>query len=485
MKSTSFRGIRGAVVAAISLIVLLFAGCQMDPSDQALSREVSSAAAVVASSVDLGSASTFAVMGYAGVTNVGASVITGDLGVGPGAASATGFNLTPGVNRIEGPGILGVTDGLGVVTGTIYAGGPVAEQAQADAQAAYNYLVAQVPGTILGDVYQLDGVTFTPGIYKFPSSANLQVNGTLTLNFQGDPNALFIFQLGSTLVTMAGSNVVAINTGSSSSAGVSRCATCPPTEPPVDPPSGTCVGANVYWAVGSAATIDGETFIGTVIATSAITMAAETDVFGRLFALVGSVTFAAPTNVSACAGSGGGGTVPPTPECKDWVTGKGWIDGQYDGKGHKKSHKNDKANFDFSAGVKNGEAWGRLSYEDDGAKDKRGHKDRRGMDGIKVRSTGVTAYTIIDEVTRQIEGTARVNGRESVTYKLVVVDNGERGRRHGGSSDTFSLELSNGYSVSGTLEGGNIRIHQSCKPSRDHEHDSDCDHDYDDKGWWD
>ena len=59
----------------------------------------------------------------------------------------------------------------GLVSGTIYAGGPVAAQAHNDAQIAYNYLVAQVPDTIpYADVYQLDGRTFTPGIYNFPTS---------------------------------------------------------------------------------------------------------------------------------------------------------------------------------------------------------------------------------------------------------------------------------------------------------------------------
>jgi hypothetical protein len=74
-------------------------------------------------------------------------------------------------------------------------------------------------------------------------------------------------------------------------------------------------------------------------------------------------------------------------------------------------------------------------------------------------------------VTRQIEGIANVNGKGSFTYKVIVADNGERGR-----NDFFSLELSNDYSVSGTLKGGNIQLHTKCGELRDH-HDKE---DYDD-----
>ena len=144
--------------------------------------------------VDLGSAGSFAVLGGQSVSNGDFSQITGDLGVFPGT-SVTGFPP-------------------GIVTGTVHAGDTVAAQAQSDALIAYNYLWDQTPTTIYPDsVINLGGLTLTPGVYKFPSAANLPVDGTLTLDFQGDPNAVFIFQTGSTLVTMANSKVVAINTG--------------------------------------------------------------------------------------------------------------------------------------------------------------------------------------------------------------------------------------------------------------------------------
>ena len=132
--------------------------------------------------------------------------------------------------------------------------------------------------------------------------------------------------------------------------------------------------------------------------------------------------------------------------------------------------KDDRATFGVSGGIKNGEFWGQLSYED------------HSRDGIKVKSTSVTSYLVINEFTRQIEGVAKVDGQGSFTYTVVVVDNGEPGHKYGRSSDSFSLELSNGYSASGDLNGGNIQIHRKCGKLRDHNY-KDCYHDKDEKDW--
>ena len=238
----------------------------------------------------LSSGSTIAVLAGTTITNAGASLITGDIAVSPGTA-ITGFQPSP-INTISGPGT--VTAGLGQVSGTIYAAGPIAAQAHNDAVTSYNFLVAQVPTIFYSGVTQLNGLTLTPGIYNFAPSANLQVNGTLTLDFQGNANALFIFQFGTTLVTMAGSQILAINTNSQS-----------------------CAGSNVYWAVGSSATIDGSQFIGSVIANTTITMAGSQKVGGRLWAINGAVTMISDT-VSVCAGAG---VVPVPPKvCRDFVT---------------------------------------------------------------------------------------------------------------------------------------------------------------------
>lgn len=293
-------------LAVVSLA--LFSSCSKDNKlgndPNSNSNPLSSKAAAL-NTVPLGSASTFGVLGGTTITNAEESIINGDLGVSPGTA-ITGFQPEP-TNSIEGPGT--VTAGLGLVTGTIYASGPVAVQAQADAAIAYNYLIDQDPGTIMADVYQLDGQTLTPGVYYFPTSANLQVNGELILDFQGDNNALFIFQLGTTLVTMSNSNVVAINTGNETD----------------------CVGSNVWWAVGSSATIDGNSFIGTVIANTSISMtntgnvSGLTNVSGRMLALNGAVTMV-NSSINVCGTS----VVvdPPTDPICEGKDETAWSDGE-------------------------------------------------------------------------------------------------------------------------------------------------------------
>jgi len=395
-------------LAIVSIaLVTFFAGCNKNEGLNNGNPDPGSARGhqtqVYSSPVPLGTAATFAVLGGQTVTNTGESLITGDAGVSPGT-ELTGFQPEP-INTIEGPGT--VTYGLGIVEGTIYAGGPVAAHAQTDALAAYNYLIAQVPTTQYPDeVIQLDGLTLKPGIYNFPSSANLLVGGTLTLDFQNNSDALFIFQLGSTLVTMTSSNVVAIHTGKTQVT--------------------DCLGSNVFWAVGSSATLDGDSFIGTVIANTTITMEYGATVSGRIIALNGSVTMISDT-ISVC------GIVSKKVHKKpagDWVTGGGWISDLAN---------SDKATFGVSGGIKNDKFWGQLEYND--------HVS------VQVKSIEVTNYTVIDAVTRQIEGLAKVNGEGSFPYTVTVTDNGEPGRE-----DIFTLTM-NGYSASGTLMGGNIQLH--------------------------
>src|SRR5450759_5258421 len=128
-------------IASIAMVAL-FTGCNkngidnLDPLTSTSNKNHKTQ--VYSSPVPLGTASTFAVLGGETVTNAGESLITGDLGVSPGSA-ITGFRDT--INNIQGPGT--VTYGLGIVEGTIYAGGPVAAQAHTDATIAYDYLMAQ------------------------------------------------------------------------------------------------------------------------------------------------------------------------------------------------------------------------------------------------------------------------------------------------------------------------------------------------------
>src|SRR3989454_87003 len=122
---------------------------------------------------------------------------------------------------------------------------------------------------------------------------------------------------------------------------------------------------------------------------------------------------------------------PPPPSCPDFTTGGGWITTPSGAKG----------NFAVAGGFKNGALWGHLSFIDHGG-------------SPKVKGTGVTDYIVMDATTRRIKGTAEIDGKPGFTYIADVADLGEPGR-----SDFFALKLSNGYSASGDLAGGNIQLH--------------------------
>ncbi len=126
------------------------------------------------------------------------------------------------------------------------------------------------------------------------------------------------------------------------------------------------------------------------------------------------------------------------PACtgSDFTTGGGWITGTPSGA---------KANFGVAGGIKNGAFWGHLEYID------------HGPTGPKVHGTGVTNYEVISQNTREIDGTAEINGQGGFTYRVTVVDNGSPG-----TSDQFTIRLSNGYQAGGLLGGGNIQIHTPC-----------------------
>lgn len=234
----------------------------------------------------LGSSASFAVLGTTTVTNATTppgppafTTITGNLGLSPPGVSVTGFSLAPGANRIfVGPSpATGVTDGKGIVTGTINVGDSVALLAHADATKAYAALLptAQTCGTNLSGS-GLGGLTLTPGVYCFDSSAGL--TGTLTLS----GNGVYVFQIGSTLTTLTGSTVLLTN--------------------------GALCG-NVFWQVGSSATLGtGSTFAGNLIAFTSDTVTTGVSVAGRVFALGGAVTLDTNNiNAVACGASAGGG----------------------------------------------------------------------------------------------------------------------------------------------------------------------------------
>ena len=194
--------------------------------------------------VMLGTAGNFAVLGGSTVTNTGATLISGgNVGVSPGTA-ITGYFAVDG-----GPGI--ITPPFTTHTGA----DAVAVQAHNDLITAYNAAQALpfLPANNLTG-QGLGGLTLLPGVYHFDTTASLL--GTLTLDNMGDPNAEFVFQIGTTLTTATASSVVTINGGS---------------EP----------GCTVFWQVGTSATLGTSTaFQGHILADQSITLTTGASILG-------------------------------------------------------------------------------------------------------------------------------------------------------------------------------------------------------------
>jgi hypothetical protein len=201
-------------------------------------------AALAATAPPLGTAADFAVLAGSTVTNTGSCVISsGNVGVSPGSA-VTGF--PPGI--VSSPY-------------TIHAADAVAAQAQIDLTTAYNNLAGKACNTTLTG-QNLGGMTLTPGVYCFSTSA--QLTGTLTLDALGDSNAVFVFQIGTTLTTATNSSVSLIN---------------------------GALSRNVFWQVGSSATLGTTTtFEGDILALTSITLNTGANMSGRALARNGAVT---------------------------------------------------------------------------------------------------------------------------------------------------------------------------------------------------
>jgi len=193
----------------------------------------------------LNSLSTFGLLAGSAITNTGTSSVVGNVGIYPGSS-------------ISGFGTVTITNGA------LHTDDSVAIQAQSDLTNVYTCMQALACGTDLTG-QDLGGKTLTAGVYCFSTSAGL--TGTLTLNAAGNPNAVFIFQIGSTLTTASASAVNLINGGSD---------------------------CNVFWQVGSSATLGTTTaFVGNIMAQASITLNTGATVRGRALARTGAVTMAA------------------------------------------------------------------------------------------------------------------------------------------------------------------------------------------------
>jgi ice-binding like protein len=224
-----------------------------------------STAVAAPSKVGLGTAESFSVLAGSTVTNTGPTTMFGDLGLSPGS-SVTGAPHVLGTTHVDDAVAIGAKNSL---------------------TTAYNDAASRPSDGSAGT--DLSGQTFTPGVRSASSSLLLSA-GSVTLDAQGDPNAVFIFQIGSTLITGSHTTVQLIN-------GAQAC--------------------NVFWQVGSSVTLGtGTVFVGTVMASATITANTAATIHGRLLAETGAVNLDTNTiTTSNCAApeAGGGGLETSSP----------------------------------------------------------------------------------------------------------------------------------------------------------------------------
>ena len=195
---------------------------------------LSHASAAPPTTIDLGTAASASVLANSGVTNSGNSLLDHDVDSATGAIA--GFPP-------------------GVTAGTLHLGDTTALDAQTDLSSAYNTAATETP---TGDVTGIDlgGKTLTPGVYN--ATASMSLTGTLPLTLNGPSDAVFVFQAGTTLITGANASVVLMG-------GVQAC--------------------NVYWQVGTSATVDASTaFSGNILAADSITLNSGASLDGRALA---------------------------------------------------------------------------------------------------------------------------------------------------------------------------------------------------------
>jgi hypothetical protein len=206
--------------------------------------------------VDLGTASSFTILAGSKITDAGGvSTTTGDVGLSP----ASGFFI--GLTAAQAGGTIYATDAAGPLGS---ANNPaLLTTAKNDLTAAYIDAAGRSATTTYSPIFDLAGLTLSSGVYNDPSSFGL--TGTLTLDAGGDPNAVWIFQTGSTLTTASSSKVV-FKDGVGSS-------------------------CNVFWQIGSSATIGTYSdFVGNIMADQSIALDAYATLDGSALARIGAVT---------------------------------------------------------------------------------------------------------------------------------------------------------------------------------------------------
>ncbi len=154
-----------------------------------------------------------------------------------------------------------------ILNGVNQSGNSVTQLGKTDLNAAYLDAFNRTPDQTYGAIFDLGGLTLESGVFRGPSS--FAITGDLTLDALGDPDAVWIFQTGSTLTANSGSQIIL---------------------------AGGAKAENIFWQIGSSATIGtGSDFAGTIMALESITMNSGSTIDGRLLARNGAVTMGANT----------------------------------------------------------------------------------------------------------------------------------------------------------------------------------------------
>jgi hypothetical protein len=256
LKNNHMKTIKHLTVLTIVSIVFI-TGCKKDNDTTPSSSSTSTSnpqniplQTTVQPTVSMAGAADLAILAGSAISNTGATTITGDMGLSPGT-SIGGFP----------PGIL---------IGTQHINDAIANQAKLDLTAAYNDAAGRTATDIVTISGNIGGLTLTPGLYKSTSSLSIS-SGDLTFDAKGNPNAVFIIQIASTLTTTSGRKVIL---------------------------AGGALASNIFWQVGSSATFGTTSvFKGTVMAMQSITFNTGATIDGRALARTGAIVMAGNTIV--------------------------------------------------------------------------------------------------------------------------------------------------------------------------------------------
>ncbi len=250
------KNIKTTLTTIAIAVVVLIAGCKKEDTTSPSGGSGTTTPVVIPvqttsqATVPMGAAAGLAILAGSAVSNTGSITVTGDMGLSPGT-SVGGFP----------PGIL---------VGTLHINDATATQAKLDLTAAYNDAAGRTATDIVTLSGNLGGLTLTPGLYKSTSSLAIS-SGNLTFDAKGNPNAVFIIQIASTLTTTSGRKVIL---------------------------SGGASASNIFWQVGSSATFGTTSvFKGTVMAMQSITLNTGATLDGRALARTGAVVMAGNTIV--------------------------------------------------------------------------------------------------------------------------------------------------------------------------------------------